>query len=455
MKAKGYSMQHDPYILNPISPLARAALRGRTAPGAAPHSLPGSDDINRTQLPNGVTVLSRPNFNSPSVVISGHLPAGGLFDPDDRLGLADFTASALMRGTARHTFQQISDLLESAGASLNVAGGTHTASFVGKALSEDLDLLLGMLAEALRQPVFPSDQVERLRAQLLTGLAIRAQDTGEMASLAFDQVVYAGHPYSRPDDGYPETIQAITQADLAEFHRKHYGPRGLVIAIVGGIQPVQAVEKAAQALGDWQNPLQPEPPTLPALSSLEHTVTRKVGIPGKFQSDIVLGAAGPARRSQDYTAASLGNSVLGQFGMMGRIGDVVREQAGLAYYAHSSLSGGIGPGPWSVSAGVDPANVTQAVDMICQEIARFVREPVSAEELADSQANFIGRLPLSLESNSGVAGALINVERYDLGLDYYRNYPDMVRAVTPEMVLEAARRYLDPDRLGIAVAGPD
>jgi zinc protease len=312
-----------------------------------------------------------------------------------------------------------------------------------------------MLAEALRQPVFPSDQVERLRAQLLTGLAIRAQDTGEMASLAFDQVVYAGHPYSRPDDGYPETIQAITQADLAEFHRKHYGPRGLVIAIVGGIQPVQAVEKAAQALGDWQNPLQPEPPTLPALSSLEHTVTRKVGIPGKFQSDIVLGAAGPARRSQDYTAASLGNSVLGQFGMMGRIGDVVREQAGLAYYAHSSLSGGIGPGPWSVSAGVDPANVTQAVDMICQEIARFVREPVSAEELADSQANFIGRLPLSLESNSGVAGALINVERYDLGLDYYRNYPDMVRAVTPEMVLEAARRYLDPDRLGIAVAGPD
>ena len=389
------------------------------------------------------------------MVINGYLPAGGLFDPDDKLGLADFTASALMRGTAQHTFQEMYDLLESVGASLGVGGGTHTTSFSGKALAEDLDLLLELLAECLRQPVFPADQVERLRAQLLTGLAIRAQDTGEMASLAFDQMVYAGHPYSRPEDGYPETIQAITQADLVEFHRRHYGPRGLVIAVVGGVEPAQAVEKVARALGDWQNPVQPEPPALPALSPLEHTVTRKVTIPGKYQTDLVLGVAGPPRRSPDYMAASLGNSVLGQFGMMGRIGDVVREQAGLAYYAYSSLSGGLGPGPWAISAGVDPANVTQAIDLICQEIARFVREPVTAEELADSQANFIGRLPLSLESNGGVAGALINLERYDLGLDYYRRYPDMVRAVTPELVLEAARRYLDPDRLGIAIAGPE
>jgi zinc protease len=442
--------------MHPLSSLAfHPSRRAQSSTPNAPHSLPGSDDITRTQLSNGVIILSRANFNSPSVVINGHLPAGGLFDPDDRLGLADFTASALMRGTAQHTFQELSDLLESAGASLGVGGGTHTASFHGKALSEDLDLLLELLAECLRQPVFPSDQVERLRAQLLTGLAIRAQDTGEMASLSFDQVVYAGHPYSRPEDGYPETIQPITQADLMEFHRRHYGPRGLVITVVGGVEPAQALEKVARALGDWQNPIQPEPPVLPTLLPLEHTVTRKVNIPGKFQSDVVLGVAGPARRSEDYTAASLGNSVLGQFGMMGRIGDVVREQAGLAYYVHSVLSGGLGPGPWSISAGVAPANVTQAVDLICQEITRFVREPVTAEELADSQANFIGRLPLSLESNSGVAGALINLERYDLGLDYYRRYPDMVRAVTPELALEAARRYLDPDRLGIAIAGPE
>jgi predicted Zn-dependent peptidase len=110
----------------------------------------------------------------------------------------------------------------------------------------------------------------------------------------------------------------------------------------------------------------------------------------------------------------LGNSILGQFGMYGRIGDVVREQAGLAYYAYSSLAGGPGPGPWSISAGVDPANVDQAIDLILAEVSRFVNEPVSDEELENSRANFIGRLPLFIESNA-VAGALVNLERYQLG----------------------------------------
>jgi len=153
-------------------------------------------------------------------------------------------------------------------------------------------------------------------------------------------------------------------------------------------------------------------------------------------------------------AASLGNNILGQFGLMGRIGEVVREQAGLAYYVGSSLSGGLGPGPWHVSAGVDPANIDQAIDLIRAEIARFVNEPVTTDEISDSQANYIGRLPLSLESNAGVAGALINLERYALGLDYYRRYPDLIRAITRQDVLDAARHYLHPDRLGIAVAGP-
>jgi zinc protease len=103
---------------------------------------------------------------------------------------------------------------------------------------------------------------------------------------------------------------------------------------------------------------------------------------------------------------------------------------------------------------VDPENIEKAIELIRQEIARFVHEPVSAEELSDSQANFIGRLPLSLESNSGVAGALLNLERYQLGLDYYRRYADLVRAVSVENVLETAQTYLDPDRLGIAMAGP-
>jgi zinc protease len=417
------------------------------------HSLPGPDDITRVRLPNGILILTRSNFNSPSVVIQGYLPAGGLLDPPEKLGLGDFTALALTRGTQQHSFQQIFNALESVGAGLGVDGGTHTAGFSGRALVEDLDLLLGMLSEVLRQPTFPAEQVERLRAQLLTGLTIRAQDTAEMASLTFDQLVYPGHPYSLPLDGFPETIQAIQREDLAGFHARHYGPQGMVIAVVGAVEAARVVEAVAAALGDWINPIQSLPPDLPPTPVLLEKVTRQVQIPGKSQADLVLGAAGPSRFSPDFLAASLGNSVLGQFGMFGRIGEVVREEAGLAYYASSSLSGGIGPGPWMVSAGVEPANLGQAIDLIVAEIARFVSEPVSDDELADSQANYIGRLPLSLESNSGVAGALLTLERYSLGLDYYRRYPDLINSITPGLVLEAARAYLHPERLAIACAG--
>jgi zinc protease len=154
-------------------------------------------------------------------------------------------------------------------------------------------------------------------------------------------------------------------------------------------------------------------------------------------------------------AAKLGNSVLGQFGMMGRIGDSVRKKAGYAYYAYSSLSSSIGPGSWTVSAGVDPLNLEKAIKLILTEIDRFIQEPVSAEELQDSQSSYIGKLPLSLESNTGVAGSLLNIERHQLGLDYFRRYEDIILEVTPQDALEIARKYLHPDRLAISTAGPE
>ena len=417
-------------------------------------SLPGPDDITRITLPNGITVLVRTNFNSPSVVIGGHLACGSLFDMDEKSGLANFTASGLMRGTETRTFQQIFDALESVGASMSFGVGAHNTGFSGRSLIEDLPLMLALLADVLRHPVFPAEQIERLRAQFLTTLAQRAQDTAEMASITFDQIVFKGHPYSRPEDGWPETVRTIQREDLADFHQRCFGPRGMVIALVGAIEPKTAIDQVIAVLGDWTNLDQINLPALPPCKPLKKVVTRKYKIPGKSQADLVIGASGPYRKDPDFIADSLGNSALGQFGLGGRIGKVVREHSGLAYYASSSLNAGIGPGSWAVSAGVNPANVQKARDLICKEIASFVVKGITSEELADSQSNFIGRLPLSLESNSGVASALLNIERYDLGLDYYRRYPDMVRSVTPGQVLAAVRKYLDPERLAIAIAGP-
>ncbi len=417
-------------------------------------ALPGPNDIFREVLPNGITVLTRSNFNSPSVVISGYFDAGSLFDPDEKLGLADFVTSALMRGTKTHSFDEIYNILESCGASLGFSTGVHKSGFNGRSLAEDLPLLLNLLSEALTQPSFPKAEMEKLRAQILTGLAISAEDTSEMASETFDKILYKDHPYSRPDEGTPESIERIAREDLVKFQRGCYGPRGMVLAVVGAVEAEEAVRQVRRALGGWQVKGQKEASELPELKLLKKTVRRHHRIAGKSQSDIVIGTNGPKRRDPEFMSASLGNNILGQFGMMGRIGDVVREKAGLAYYAYSSLNAGIGPGSWEVSAGVNPNNVGRATDLIVDELKRFVQEGVTEDELADSKANFIGRLPLSLESNGGVAGALLNIERHSLGLDYYLRYADLVNEVTSEDVLNTARKFIDPGKLAIAVAGP-
>jgi len=184
-------------------------------------------------------------------------------------------------------------------------------------------------------------------------------------------------------------------------------------------------------------------------------VRREAALPGKSQADIVLGASGPSRFAEDWQAANMANHILGVFGMYGRIGAHVREKLGLAYYSFSRLDGGLGPGPWRVIAGVNPANVEEAVQAIVAELRRITQEPVAEGELADSKANFIGRLPLQLESSEGVAGSILSMELYGLGLDYLQRYAQEIEAVTAKQVLAAARRYLDPEAFALAVAGPD
>ena len=419
-----------------------------------PKSLPGPHDITRTQLDNGITLLVRPNFNTLSVSIAGYLQAGSLYDPLEKLGLADFTASTLMRGTKKQGFQEIYENLESMGASLGVSCGAHTAGFGGKSLADDLPALLDILADVLKEPVFPQSHIERVRSQLLTGLNLRAQDTNEMASMGFDKIAYDGHPYRNPSDGFIETVTAINTEDLVNFHQVHFGPKEMVIAVAGAVEPAQALQLAKEKFGSWANSDQPEVFLVPGADPLEKTVRSHHVIEEKSQTDIILGVVGPPRKAEEFYPALMGNSILGQFGMMGRIGESVRNNAGLAYYAYSSLSSGIGPGPWTVSAGVDPENVGLALQLITEEIKKFVTDLVAPEELRDVQSSYIGKLPLSLESNTGVAGALLTIERHQLGLDYFQQYEEFISGITPESILKASRKYLDPDRLAISTAGP-
>ncbi len=420
-------------------------------------ALPNTENIHRQTFDNGITVLIYENFAAQSVIITGALLAGSLNETADKNGLAALTASALMRGTIRRDFDAVHAALEDIGADLGYSAGVHRTRFYGKALAEDLPTLLDVLADTLQHPAFPEAQVELLRSEIMTGLHIREQDTRARAGRAFREALYPPlHPYYYSVRGTLDSVPNLHLEDLRAFHRQHYQPQGLLLVIVGAVQTQAALEQAQRALGDWRGTVQPDTPALPLLEKPRGVQRVEVTLAGKTQSDLVIGVAGPARDADDYFAAMLVNSVLGQFGMMGRIGAEVREKRGLAYYASSRIEGGYGPGAWSISAGVNPLNVQQAVEVIAQELRRISMEPVSAEDLADNQSYFVGRLPLQLESNEGIAGAILSMESFNLGLDYLLQYRDTVYRLTAQDLLAAAQHYWGADAgdYVLALAGP-
>ena len=416
-------------------------------------SVPGPENIQRFTLDNGIILLTRENYSSPTVAIHGYLNCGSFLDPPNKSGLAFFTSLGLMRGTKNRNFLKIYAALETIGASLGFASSVHHTSFSGKALVEDFAELVNIMADCILNPVFPTVQIENLRSQLIGNLHQREMDTGERASLKFDELLFPGHPYGIPEDGTLETLANITPHDLQAFHHNYYSPQGMVIVVVGALNEKRIRETFEATLGSWNKPANenrfdftlPLPPA--------EGIQEKIYIQGKSQTDIIMGTRGPKRNSPDYFAASLGNNILGQMGLMGRIGTTIREKSGLAYYAYASLNSWIASGSWEFSAGVNRENLDAVINIILQEVNRFIAEPVTEEELVDCQSNFIGKLPLSFESNHGMASAILKLERFNLGLDYFQVYPDEVMKITSYDILETARKYLFPEKFIIVSAG--
>lgn len=416
------------------------------------NNLPGAHNIGRFQLPNGITVLSYSNLYSKSLTITGMFSGGSALDPPDKIGTAHFTASMLLRGNVHDTFQQIHEKLESVGASLSFSAGTKNTWFRGRSLVKDFPMLLALIFDSLTVPTFPEEYINRLRNQFLTGLLIRDQDTQQKASLEYDRALFGDHPYGIPVDGYPETIKNIQREDLVNHHQT-YQPQDTLIAVAGALSLDQIKDQVTSQFSNWIAKSPISEPAYPEIQAPTGTIRIHAPIEGKSQTDIQLGTVGPARTSPDYYAAYLGNHVLGQFGLYGRIGKSVRNKEGLAYYAYSSLNALPETGSWEFNAGVNPQNVEKTIALIITEIKKYLEKPVTASELCDSQTHLIGRLPMSLESNAGIANAMLSIERFDLGLDYFQNYRERLLKITPEEILSVSNAYLDPEKLVIISAG--
>ena len=417
-----------------------------------PAQVPGRLHPRREVLENGIVLLWNETHDSPSVAIRGSFPAGAAREPAERAGLAGFTARLLRRGTRRRSALEISEAVEALGASFSVWGGIEEAGFSAKCLARDAVPILEVLREVLEQPAFAPAEVEKVRSEILTQLREQEDSTRARTDLAILRLLYPdGHPYSRTALGARESIEAITPDDLRGFHSAWYSAAGMTVSVAGDVDPA----RIRRALEGWfpgqpAPPPQPEPPD--ALASGSTRV--RIDMPHKSQVDIIIAGTGIPRRHPDFFPLSMATMILGSLGLMGRLGERVRDQQGLAYHVSARAVSRLWAGEWMAGAGVAPHNVERVIDAILEEVERVRSEPVADEELRDASDYLIGSLPLRLETNDGIAGYMLTCEYYDLGLDYAHRYPEYVRAQTPEALRDAARAHLDPAAASVAMAGP-
>ncbi|HMO58044.1 MAG TPA: pitrilysin family protein [Roseiflexaceae bacterium] len=408
----------------------------------------------RHVLANGMVVLVQRNPGSAAVSVRGDIRVGAIHEPAAKSGLAAFTGAALIRGTQRRSFKEIVSITEAVGASVNAGGGMHAIGFGGRSLAEDLPLVIEILAEMLREPTFPSEEIERLRGQFLMGLRESEQDTRTQASRAARALLFpAEHPYSRLSSGTPATVGAITRDDLAVFHQQFH-PAVATIAVVGDVDPPAVVELLERTFGVWQPGGTPPAIDFPPGTPISGIRRRDITMAGKVQSDVIWAVHGLTRASPDYYAASVANMILGRIGLGGRLGNNVREEQGLAYYCGSSIDADLGAGPWAALAGGHPSNVERTIEAMAHEIRQFAADGPTPDELSDARDYMTGSMVLGLETNDGIAGTLLGIERYQLGLDYVEQYPHLINAIDHDQVVAVARRYLSATDYIVVVAGP-
>ncbi len=421
-----------------------------------PTTLPITPDaITRTTLDNGLVVLVKHNPNNPSVTLRGRIRAGGVYDTDRTSGLAHFATAALQRGTRKRTFQKLNAELDRAGMSFGIGAGMELIGLSGKSLVEDFDRLLDIVADVVMNPTFPTEPVERLRNEILTSLREADQDTQHVAYREFRALCYPPlHPYHRLSEGRAETVKRISIDALRDFHARYYRPDMTTLVIVGDLPAPRAIEKVQHALGRWHARGLPPAHTIPDSPAPTRMLRKQVPLAGKTQLDIVLGTVGLRRTDPDYYPLSLGDLIFGRLGLYGRLGASVRDKQGLAYYVYSGVEANLGPGPWAIHAGVNPANVDRAIGGILAEVGELRSKPVTIDELDEAKDFVTGSLALRLETNDGVAAMLSDIELFDLGLDYLQRYPGIIRSISPDQILDVVKKYAPTDNYALAIAGP-
>ncbi|MDX2271787.1 MAG: pitrilysin family protein [Cyanobacteriota bacterium] len=406
----------------------------------------------RLRLPNGLTLLLAQNPTVDIVAARLFFPAGSYVESPEKAGLASLVASVLTKGTSSRDSQAIASCVESLGAAIGVDSSADYFEVSLKSLAEDLPQVLALVAEILRDPIFPEAEVWREQQLMLQ--AIRSQQERPF-SVAYDQlrqILYDNHPYAFSHLGKASSLGSLTRQDLQTYHAQHLRPDSLIMAVVGPLPADQLAELIASHLGSWISapPARPpaRPPALPPRPQGSLCTTGQT----TQQSTVMLGYRGCAVGDPDYAPLKVLATYLGS-GLSSRLFVELREKRGLAYEVSAFFATRRDPAPFVAYLGTAADNTQTALAGLQAELDRLHQHPLSPSEVAVCQRKVLGQYALSKQTNAQIAQMLGWYEVLQLGMEFDQTYPSLVKAVTPQSLHRVAQTYLtDPV---ISLVGPE
>lgn len=401
-------------------------------------------------LANGLQVLVVPHHEQPSVSFRLLVRAGAVQEPEDRPGVASFVASLLNQGTTTKSAKEIATLIDSAGGLLGVGSGNELTYVQSAVVKDRADEALALMADVVQRPAFSPEEIALQRKQMLSSLQVGYDDPDYLAGAVFERLVFGLHPYGRPNEGTPESIERITQADLQAFHRAWFVPNNSLLAVVGDLTSAEAFAVAERAFGGWARR------AVPTISTIEPPApARKVVIidrPGSAQTEIRVGHIAIPRIHSDLVPFDMAIRILGGEGA-NRLFGVLRSERGLTYGASADLNTFRSSGVVVAETDTRSSATGESLRLMVDEFRRLQRETVHPAELRGVQDFLAGNFPLSIETSSAIAEQVLSRLFYGQSLAEIETFLADVGKVTPADIQRTARQLLKPDLLSIVLVG--
>jgi zinc protease len=329
-------------------------------------------------LANGMRVVAVLHHEQPAVSIRLLVGAGSAQDPKGKGGVANLTASLLDQGTTTRTAQQIADQIDFIGGDLGTGAATDLSFVNAVVMKDSFQTGMDLIADIARNPAFAPEEIARQKDQILSSLRVNADDTGYIANVVFDRLVYGFHPYGLPGSGTEESLVSLTREDLQVFHRQYFVPNNMILAVVGDVMSDEAFAAAERVFGGWARA------ALPAVAPVEPPPSaRRIVIidkPDAVQTSIRVGQLAIPRKHPDYMAWDLAVKILGGEGA-NRLHQVLRSQYGLTYGAQADTEARKNAGDFVAETDTRTDTTGQALRLMIDEFARLPRERVGEREL--------------------------------------------------------------------------